>query len=293
MVFGQLTYTPINDLSFKDYSRRKTFRTLFRLYQTRPYSNQAIILKFDKGEAKTVTNSYGAFYEKQIDGLDGAILEKVILPGGQEVKMIPGLYDQNVHHFDTSTIVVSDIDDTLVHSYIYKKVRKFRTLMFTTMEKRRAVINMQELIHNFIGEGAAPVYLSNSEQNLYPIIYRFLNHNKFPRGPLFLKQMRSLWDVIWNIKFPVRDIHKTRTLEDLMTHFPDKKFILMGDNTQHDLSIYLSVAEKFPNNIKYIIIRKVVEKGYDEAFIKNAGEKLKSSNINLYYADSFESFRNK
>jgi phosphatidate phosphatase APP1 len=292
MAFGQLTFTRLNDFSFKDYSRRKTFRTLFRLYQTRPYSNQAIILKFDKGEAKTVTNSHGAFYEKQIQGLDGAVLEKVILPGGQDVRIIPGLYDHQVHHFDASTIVVSDIDDTLIHSYIYKKIRKFRTLMFTTMEKRRAVINMQQLIQQFISEGAEPVYLSNSEQNLYPIIYRFLNHNKFPRGPLFLKQMRSMWDVIRNIKFPVRDIHKTRTLEDLMTHFPDKKFILMGDNTQHDLSIYLSVAEKFPNNIKYIIIRKVVQKRSDDAFVKNAAEKLQSSNIHLYYADSFESFRN-
>jgi len=289
MAFGQLTHTPLNDLSFKDYSRRKTFRTLFRLYQTRPYSNQAIILKFDRGDVRTSTNSYGAFYEKHLPGLEHGMLEKVILPDGEEVKIIPGLYDRSVHHFHSSTIVVSDIDDTLVHSFIYKKIRKLRTLMFTTMEKRRAVINMQALIHNFVNEGAASVYLSNSEQNLYPIIYRFLDHNKFPRGPLFLKQMRSLWDVIWNIKFPVRDIHKTRTLEDLVSHFPDKKFILMGDNTQHDLSIYLSVAEKFPNNIRHIIIRKVVEKGYDETFVKNAGETLKANNITLHYADNFKS----
>jgi phosphatidate phosphatase APP1 len=287
LVFGQLTYTPINDLSFKDYNRRKTFRTLLRLYQTRPYSNQTITLKFDKGEVKTVTNSFGAFYEKNLPGIDQALLEKVILPDGQVARVVEGLYEMNVHHIFTDTIVVSDIDDTLVHSFINKKIRKFRTLMFTTMEKRRAVVNMQDLIGRFISEGGTPVYLSNSEQNLYPIIYRFLQHNRFPRGPLFLKQMRSLWQVIRNIKFPLRELHKTSILQDLIAHFPDKKFILMGDNTQHDLSIYLTAAEKFPNNVKQIVIRKVVERGGDTQLISQASEKLKASNIQVFYSDTF------
>jgi phosphatidate phosphatase APP1 len=289
LAFGQVTYTQINDLSFRDYNRRKTFRTLFRLYQTRPYSNQEIILVFDKDEVKTVTNSYGAFYIKDLLQLDQAVLQKVLLPDGEVVRVPEGLYDRNVHNFLSDTIVVSDIDDTLVHSFIYKTIRKFRTLMFTTMEKRKAVVNMQELMNYFTSAGAEPVYLSNSEQNLHPIIYRFLQHNKFPRGPLFLKQMRSLWDVIWNIKFPIKNIHKTTTLEDLVKHFPEKKFVFMGDNTQHDLSIYLSIAEKYPKNIRYIIIRKVVEKHDDISMIERAAEILKSNNIILYYSDRFPS----
>lgn len=289
LAFGQLTYTPIHDLSFKDYSRRKTFRTLFRLYQTKPYSNQELILVFDTTQVKTKTNSYGAFYEKNLAGLNHAVLQKVLLPDGQVVKIVEGLYDKTVHHFQSDTIVVSDIDDTLVHSFIYKKIRKFHTLMFTTMEKRKAVIHMQELIKKFTTSGAASVYLSNSEQNLYPIIYRFLTHNKFPRGPLFLKQLRSLWDVILNIKFPLKNIHKSTTLDDLLAHFPDKKFVLMGDNTQHDLSIYLSMAEKYPENIKCIIIRKVVEKSADRHIIDNASDKLRSNKIALHYSDDFPS----
>src|SRR5688572_6629779 len=88
LAFGQLTYTPIHDLSFKDYNRRKTFRTLFRLYQTRPYSNQEIILVFDTSEVKTVTNAYGAFYVKDLPNLNHAVLQKVLLPGGQVVKIV-------------------------------------------------------------------------------------------------------------------------------------------------------------------------------------------------------------
>jgi phosphatidate phosphatase APP1 len=287
LIFGQITYTRISDLSFREYSRRKTFRTLLKLYRTRPYANQDIVLEFTGCNVAANTNRYGAFYIKSSENIQGSMLERVLLAGGTEVKMVDGLYLRTINHLQGDTIVVSDIDDTLVHSFIYRKLRKFRTLMFTTMEKRKAVVNMHELLNSFTARGAVPIYLSNSEQNLYPLIYRFLLHNKFPPGPLFLKQMRRLVDVVMNIKFPPANTHKISTLEELLTLFPEKKFILMGDNTQHDLTIYLSMAEKFGKSIQYIIIRKVVEKKADELLIEKAKEKLKANNVGLYYADEF------
>jgi phosphatidate phosphatase APP1 len=289
LAFGQVTYTRLNDLSFKEYSRRKTFRTLLKLYRTQPYARQEIILVFSEGRVTATTNRHGAFYIKtDKKALQGA-LRKILLKTGGEIRMVDGLYLKTIHYMEGDTIVISDIDDTLVHSFIHDKVLKFRTLMFTTIEKRKAVTKMQGLLRNFAAKGAMPIYLSNSEQNLYPLIYRFLRHNHFPQGPLFLKQMRKLWDVVMNIKFPAKNIHKNSTLEEILTLFPEKKFILMGDNTQHDLSIYLSAAEKFSEKIRYIIIRKVVHKKADETLIAKAREKLKGSNIRFYYADEFPS----
>lgn len=285
-VLGQLTLTGLNDLSFINYSRRRTFRTLLRLYRTKPFANQSIRLIFDVGEIQTSTNSFGAFYVKEQSGISGS-LKEVLLSNGETVRTIEGLYDLQVHVFNSRTIVVSDIDDTLVHSYIYRKIKKFRTLMFTTLEKRKAVVNMQELVQSYINAGAEPVYLSNSEQNLHPVIYRFLRHNKFPKGPLFLKQLRSLWDVILNIKFPLKDSHKINILENVISQFSERKFILMGDNTQHDLSIYIKVARKYPGNISAIIIRKVVDQSSDNAFIEEAKDFLAQNNITLHYATSF------
>jgi phosphatidate phosphatase APP1 len=99
--------------------------------------------------------------------------------------------------------------------------------------------------------------------------------------------MRKLWHVLMNVKIPPKNIHKTTTLEELLGLFPEKKFILMGDNTQHDVSIYLTVAEKFGQSIQYIIIRKVIEKKADESLIAKAREKLAQNNIGFYYADEF------
>jgi phosphatidate phosphatase APP1 len=286
LTFGQVTYTRINDLSFKEYSRRKTFRTLLKLYRTHPFANQEIVLVFAGGKVHAETNRHGAFYLKTGRNKVHGDLVKVLLSTGEEVRMVEGLYAKTIHYMKGNTIVVSDIDDTLVHSFIHDKILKFRTLMFTTMEKRKSVEHMQVLMRNFTAKGAVPIYLSNSEQNLYPLIYRFLQHNNFPRGPLFLKQMRKLWDVVMNVKIPPKNIHKTSMLEEMLSMFPEKKFILMGDNTQHDLSIYLTAAEKY-DSIRYIIIRKVVERKSDEVLIAKAREKLKKNNLTIYYADEF------
>lgn len=291
LTFGQVTYTRINDLSFKEYSRRKTFRTLLKLYRTRPYANQQVVLVFTNGTVTAETNRHGAFYVKTTKNEIHGSLVKVLLGGGSEVRMVEGLYTKGINYIAGDTIVISDIDDTLVHSFITDKLLKFRTLMFTTMEKRKAVTRMQELLTNFTDKGAIPIYLSNSEQNLYPLIYRFLIHNGFPAGPLFLKQMRKLWQVMMNVKFPPKNTHKVATLEELLNLFPEKKFILMGDNTQHDLPIYLSVAEKFSERIQYIIIRKVINRKSDELLIQKSKMKLKANKVGFYYADEFpESF---
>ena len=61
----------------------------------------------------------------------------------------------------------------------------------------------------------------------------------------------------------------------------------MGDNTQYDLPIYLAAAEKYPDQLHSIIIRKVIKKVEDEPLIQKYVEKLKSKNIQLFYASQF------
>jgi phosphatidate phosphatase APP1 len=284
---GQLTYSSIKDFTFKDYSRRKTFRTLVSLYRTKPYADQFIVLVFDRGKVHMKTDAFGSFYGKTTTDLSNARLEKVLMVSGEEVKIIDGLFPTKILSVDADYIVVSDIDDTLMHSYIYRKLLKVKTLMFTAVEKRKSVVAMQDLLKQFVLGKTAFFYLSNSEQNLHPLIYRFLNHHGFPFGPLFLKKMRSLWDVFWNVKFPFRNLHKEQTLVNLFALFPNKKFVLMGDNTQYDLPVYLAAAEKYPDQLHSIIIRKVVKKAEDEPLINKHLSKLKEKNIQLFYASQF------
>ena len=201
----------------------------------------------------------------------------------------PLLYLRKIHLVKSRYIVVSDIDDTLLHSHISNMLLKFRTLMFTSMENRKAVESMTKLVRSLHQMGAEPFYLSNSEQNLYPLIYRFLIHNGFPPGPLFLKQMRKVRDIFRSLTLHEREIHKTKMLEQILQLFPDRKYFLLGDNTQLDLRIYLRVAEKHPENVSNIIIRRVLSRGHDPDFLNQTSERLKSLGIGFYYSDTFPS----
>lgn len=287
LVFGQITSTGIRDLSFIEYGRRKTLRTLIKLYRTKAYRNQSVVLHFTKGSVRTESNRHGAFYLQVPHHRIRGVLEKITLVDGSNVRLIEGLYARTIHHIEGDTVVVSDIDDTLLHSFVHDKLRKFKALALTTVEKRKAVTGMREIMHRFTSEGATPVYLSNSEQNLYPLIYRFLKINAFPDGPLFLRQLRKLWDLVMNIKIPPRNTHKRSTLEELMKLFPDKRFVLMGDNTQQDLPVYLAAAEKFGSQVAYIIIRKVIKKKTDEALIEKASATLERNGTVFYFAKAF------
>lgn len=289
LLTGQLTYSSLRDFSFKSYGTRKTFRTILALYRTRFFANQHITLQFDVGSTIVKTDASGSFFATIHTDTKQTQLQKIVLTNGKPVRIIQDLYTRRVHHIDSAVIVVSDIDDTLLHSHISNRLLKLTTLMFTSMEKRKAVASMTKLINDLHDSGAAPFYLSNSEQNLYPLIYRFLLHNGFPPGPLFLKQMRKVKDVFRYRNVEERVKHKMKMLQQILSLFPEKKYFLLGDNTQLDLKIYLEVAKQYPSNIRYIIIRKVPGKNYSESYIREIGEKLKAKGIGFYYADSFPS----
>ena len=286
---GQLTYSSLQDFSFKAYSSRKTFRTLLALYRTRFFANQQITLRFNEGETNAITDASGSFFCSENLGSNQISLEEVILHNGLRARIVEDLYTRKIHFVTAPVVVVSDIDDTLLHSNVSNRLLKFRTLMFTAMEDRKTVVSMKNLIEELHQGGAEPFYVSNSEQNLYPLIYRFLLHNGFPSGPLFLKPMRKVRDVFRAIKVEEREAHKTKMLQEIIQLFPEKKYFLLGDNTQLDLKIYLKIAEQHPKNIRYIIIRKVLGKSHSKSYLNETAERLRSWGIGFHYADSFPS----
>ena len=289
LLTGQLTYSSLTDFSFKAFSSRKTFRTILALYRTRHFANQQVTLHFDMGTVEVKTDASGSFFYVA-DAIPGqSRLEKIMLANGQPVRIVDDMFLREVHVVESKYIVVSDIDDTLLHSHISNKLLKIRTLMFTSMENRKAVTSMTRLLRDLHRLGAEPFYLSNSEQNLYPLIYRFLLHNGFPPGPLFLKQMRKVRDLFRSLTLHEREIHKTKMLEQIFNLFPDKKYFLLGDNTQLDLRIYLRMAEKYPDNVKNIIIRRVLSRGHDASYLNETSEKLQSLGIGFHYSDTFPS----
>ncbi|GET28360.1 App1 family protein [Prolixibacter sp. SD074] len=287
LVFGQLIYTRYRKFSFTDYSRMETFRRLSALYLASRCRNCRVELIFDSAAIEMKTDGNGLFFGKRNFKKTPVCLKKVRIFGNKEVHIPENLYTRQVRHLDAHTLVISDIDDTLLHSFISKKLLKFKTLMLTRVEKRKTVDNMVRLVNRLHEDGAALFYLSNSEQNLYPLIYRFLRQNNLPPGPVFLKHFRKMRHVLTGRKLPRKDLHKLKILEEIIMLFPAKNFVLVGDNTQNDLSIYMQAATDYPKQIVEIVIRRVVESEQNQLIVDEVTEELRSRGIGLHYADSF------
>jgi phosphatidate phosphatase APP1 len=282
--FGKLAHSPVRDLSFRAYSWITNVKTIIGLYRSTPIAFVNFEMIFDHGTVFGQTDVSGGFWcEADLHDRQTKLIEIRLIDSGESVQLTEDLYPNRIHPVEGHTIVVSDLDDTLIHSFIKNKFRQVRTLLFTSVEKRKAVKDMAHLIKRFALGGAHCFYLSNSEQNLYPMLYRFLTINEFPPGPLFLKQYKRVRQLVIRKKHS----HKINMLGKLMELFPNKKFILIGDNTQRDLTIYLQIARTFPERIRYIIIRKVRKRKKFIPLITESTAWLKEHNIGFYYEHEY------
>lgn len=287
LIFGQLTSKRLRDLSFNAFSRRTTFRTLLSLYRSRALKNQVAMLHYDAFTVEVTTDDTGFFMMRREVQTGEHPLIRVTVDNAS-VQLVEGLYARGMHRITTPDIVITDIDDTILHSHISRKLRKVQTLMFTPVERRLAVEPVKALISRIVAQGGTAFYLSNSEQNLYPLIYRFLILNTFPTGPLFLKQMRRLRDLIRYRKLPTPEVHKMKMINILLPMFEDKNFVFIGDNTQYDLSIYLTAAKNFPDQVKAIYIRRAIPMPNEIALAAKVKATLAKYNIEFHYGDDFK-----
>ena len=159
--------------------------------------------------------------------------------------------------------VISDIDDTILYTGVTSRL-KWRVVINTILKtpyKRRALegaADFYELLHKGqSGINSNPIfYVSNSPWNLYRYLKLFLNVNKFPDGPILLRDIRMPYD-----KTPKPELaHKYNEIYTILNTYPDLKFILIGDCGEKDAHIYRDVVEQFPNRILTIYLRAVEHK---------------------------------
>ena len=148
--------------------------------------------------------------------------------------------------------VISDIDDTLIHSNTVSLFKRLSTLLLLRAKKRRSVDATVELLQEFDKHQFRITYLSKSESNLFRLIYNIFKINNLPKGAMLLSPYLSFKRLILS----KMDNFKIDHLKRLITKLPDKKFILLGDDTQQDIHIYTSIAQQFNAQIEKVYIRQ-------------------------------------
>lgn len=154
--------------------------------------------------------------------------------------------------------VISDIDDTVVETGATNFVKNWRRVLVDRPQDRLAVPGAAKLYQMIAHDHKAPVrpffYVSSSPWNLYGFIAEFMERNGIPHGPMFLANYGI--DARKLIK-PPHNSHKLAAIETILAFYPQPRFLLIGDNGQHDVEIYARAVRDFPGRVAAVFIRDV------------------------------------
>ena len=149
--------------------------------------------------------------------------------------------------------LISDIDDTIKHSAIGMGAREIFKNAFVRDLGDLVIKGVQEWYFQMSEMGVKIHYVSNSPWQMYPLLVTFFELANLPSGSIHLKQYTGMLQGIFE---PVAE-RKKATLDRIMSDFPERKFILVGDSGEADLEIYTDTALREPNRILAIFIRDV------------------------------------
>ena len=273
---------------------RKTFRknfitnffSMLRLFMVKPYGDALVKLEWD-----------GIIYESKSED-DGFFRFECspansIKPGKHKAKLY--LYENDIPVAEVTGYiyvpdeykyaVISDIDDTFLISHSSNLRKRLHVLLTKNAHSRKpfeGVINHYKLLANAgMKTGATNpfFYVSSSEWNLYQFLVDFSHKHEFPDGVFLLSQLKKFHQVFatGQGKHSAKFMRIVRIVEA----FPKEKLILLGDDSQQDPYIYLSLVEHFPGKISCVYLRHTYKKSYEA--VEQIVEKIERAGVPCCY----------
>ncbi len=229
------------------------FLKILRSYFTQTYQEGDFFIKINDRAQKIKTDQQGEFQLTIKDKINQPL--KFYTPDNKQE--IPLLQDYPVvfEDSDTNLGLITDIDDTILVSHTLKTFRRIRTILFVSPHKRKLIDFSRKIIQKVHEKKGRIFYVSKSESNLFPLISCFVKINNLPQGKICLTGFLNIKNLI--LKKKAKDI-KREKIEFIIKNSPGKRFILLGDDTQRDLTIYREITEKFPRQIAKIYIHKTL-----------------------------------
>jgi phosphatidate phosphatase APP1 len=188
-------------------------------------------------------------------------------------------------------VVISDIDDTVIHTGVAQKVIMLWRLFVEGARSRVAfpgVAAFYRALHRGAtgGELNPLLYVSRGPWSLYDVLDEFFRIHGIPVGPiLFLRE----WGLSWRHPFPRRATdHKLTLIRHMLALYGDLPFLLVGDSGQRDPEIYAQVVREHPGRVLAIYIRNVSQRPHRIRAVEAlAREVVEAGSSLLLAADSF------
>lgn len=192
--------------------------------------------------------------------LDVVIRKHGLEPGWQHVEITPISGETvtarvNILPPEQRYGLISDIDDTVMVTYLPRAMIAAWNTFVRHTNTRQPVPGMAELYNQLRQDHEEmPVfYLSTGAWNVVPTLTRFLAAYDYPEGPMLMTD----WGPTNTGWFRSGQEHKRTQLRRLAIDFPKIKWLLVGDDGQHDPMLYREMAREQPEHVRAILIRSL------------------------------------
>lgn len=256
----------------------------YRRFQSDEVAGARVVARCRDAVVETITDDEGYFQVRlEPQELDADLLwhEVILELGGTDVRALAHVM---IPRADAELAVISDIDDTIVHTNATSLVGMVRSVI-RNAASRLPFEGVAELYRALHRDRNPIFYVSSSPWNLYELLHDFMNVNGIPHGPMFLQD--------WGIDektflLASHTEHKLAQIQTLVDYYPDQRFVLIGDSGQHDPEIYLRVIQTHPHRVAAAFIRDVTHDLRDHAVARIIAESNASGVEMLYVRDSAE-----
>ena len=181
-------------------------------------------------------------------------------PGWQQVSIRsagskPALATVQVIADDQTFGIVSDIDDTIITTLLPRPMIAAWNTFIRDESARQAVPGMARMYTELLSAhaGAPLLYLSTGAWNAHGFLSRFMKRHGYPPGAMLLTD----WGPTNTGWFRSGLNHKREALLQLTRDFPRVRWLLVGDDGQHDLALYSEFADVAPGAVRAIAIRQL------------------------------------
>lgn len=205
-------------------------------------------------------NGYTSTVKADRGGVVDTVIPMKLAPGSHTVHLTAEdseVAEATIKVLDPSVKLglISDVDDTVMVTALPRPFLAAWNSFVLNEHARVPTPGMAVLLSKLaqITEGMPVIYLSTGAWNVAPTLTRFLSRNLYPKGSLLLTD----WGPTHDRLFRSGREHKEKQLERLAQDFPHIKWILVGDDGQHDEAIYGAFEHAHPANVAAVAIRQL------------------------------------
>jgi phosphatidate phosphatase APP1 len=151
--------------------------------------------------------------------------------------------------------IITDVDDTVLVTALPRPFLAFWNTFVRHEESRRPVPGTADLFAALTRQApdAFVVYVSTGAWNVAPALQRFLRRLRLPAGPMLLTD----WGPTPDGWFRSGQDHKRATFRRLLDELPQLRWVLVGDDGQHDPQLYDELVWARPDAVRAVVIRQL------------------------------------